>query len=150
MTVRLAVADDGHQMHRLAKAAYRRYVTRIGRPPAPMSADYTSIADSGHAWVAEQHGHLIGFLVLEPHPDHLLLENVAVDPRCQGVGVGSRLLELAEEQARLMGLAEVRLFTNAAMTENLEYYPRRGYRQTHRALEDGYQRVFFAKRLFDA
>ena len=46
-----------------------------------------------------------------------------------------------------MGLPEVRLYTNAAMTENLEYFPRRGYRQTHRAEHDGYDRVFFAKLL---
>lgn len=31
------------------------------------------------------------------------------------------------------------------MTENLEYYPRRGYRETHRAQQHGYRRVFFTK-----
>ena len=86
-------------------------------------------------------------VVLEPHPDHLLLDNVAVDPDRHGTGVGGQLLAFAERRARLLRLAEVRLFTNAAMTENLEYYPRRGYRQTHRAEQDGYQRVFFTKPL---
>ena len=150
LTVRPAVAADGDRMVQVAQAAYQHYVRRIGRPPAPMTADYARIAGSGAAWVAEQHGHLVGFVVLELHADHLLLENVAVDPAQQGAGVGGRLLALAEEQARLMGLPEVRLFTNAAMTENLEYYPRRGYRQTHRAEQDGYQRVFFSKHLNDA
>jgi len=150
LTVRPAVAADGDRMVQVAQAAYQHYVRRIGRPPAPMTADYARIAGSGAAWVAEQHGHLVGFVVLELHADHLLLENVAVDPAQQGAGVGGRLLALVEEQARLMGLPEVRLFTNAAMTENLEYYPRRGYRQTHRAEQDGYQRVFFSKHLNDA
>jgi hypothetical protein len=31
------------------------------------------------------------------------------------------------------------------MTENLAYYPRHGYTKTHRALQDGFQRVFFRK-----
>jgi hypothetical protein len=31
------------------------------------------------------------------------------------------------------------------MTENLACYPRRGYTQTHRAVEDGFNRVFFRK-----
>jgi hypothetical protein len=31
------------------------------------------------------------------------------------------------------------------MTENLDYYPRRGYHETHRAEEDGFRRVFFRK-----
>lgn len=150
LMVRPAVAVDGPQLQQLAQAAYEVYVPRIGRLPAPMTADYAGIAGSGRAWVAEQDGSLVGFVVLEPHQDHLLLENVAVDPDHQGTGVGRRLLALAEDQARLMGLPEVRLFTNAAMTENLEYYPRQGYRQTHRSEQDGYRRVFFSKPLNDA
>lgn len=47
--------------------------------------------------------------------------------------------------AAARGLNEVRLYTNAAMTENLTYYPRHGYRETHRATQDGYRRVFFTK-----
>ena len=147
LTVRPAAAADGAQMNRLAQAAYRRYVPRIGRPPAPMTADYASGASGEHAWVAVQHGRVVGFLILTPRADHLLLDNVAVDPDRQGSGVGTRLLALAEDQARLLGLPEVRLYTNAAMTENLEYYPRKGYRQTHRAEQDGYDRVFFSKHL---
>ena len=33
----------------------------------------------------------------------------------------------------------------AAMIENLAYYPRRGYIETHRADQDGFHRVFFRK-----
>jgi hypothetical protein len=31
------------------------------------------------------------------------------------------------------------------MTENLTFSPRHGYRETGRALQDGYRRVFFSK-----
>jgi hypothetical protein len=31
------------------------------------------------------------------------------------------------------------------MTENLAYYPRHGYAETHRAEQDGFSRVFFRK-----
>ena len=110
-----------------------------------MTADYGRISRSGHAWVAEQAGGIVGILVLEPAEDHLLLENVAVTPRAQGLGVGGRLLRLAEEQARAHGVGEVRLYTNEAMTENLGYYPRHGYRETHRATQEGFRRVFFTK-----
>jgi GNAT superfamily N-acetyltransferase len=149
VTVRLAVTADVERMHQLAQAAYGCYVPRIGRPPAPMTADYAGIASSGHAWVAEHRGRIVGFLVLEPQLDHLLLHNVAVHTDQQGVGIGGRLLAFAEDQARLLGLPEVRLFTNAAMTANLEYYPHRGYQQTHGAEQNGYQRVFFSKHLPD-
>jgi hypothetical protein len=40
---------------------------------------------------------------------------------------------------------EIRLYTNEAMTENLDRCPRRGYHETHRSTQNGYQRVFFSK-----
>ncbi len=85
--------------------------------------------------------------MLEPAEDHLLLEDVAVAPQAQGLGVGGRLLWLAEEQACARGLREVRLYTNEAMTENLAYYLRRGYSETHQATQNGFRRVFFTKLL---
>ena len=48
-------------------------------------------------------------------------------------GSAQRLLDLAEQQADCLGLPEVRLYTNESMTENLAFYSRRGYRETHRA-----------------
>lgn len=69
-----------------------------------MTADYSRIASSGQPWVAEQQGCVVGLLVLEAHSDHLLLENIAVDPDRQGADVEGRLLALAERKARLLGL----------------------------------------------
>jgi hypothetical protein len=48
-------------------------------------------------------------------------------PAAQGQGIGARLLALAEDHARALDVPEIRLFTNAAMTENLAYYWRHGY-----------------------
>jgi GNAT superfamily N-acetyltransferase len=114
-----------------------------------MTADYARAVRSGHAWVAVEHGEVAGFAVLVAQPGHLLLENVAVLPAAQGRGVGARLMTLAEDLARGLHLSEIRLYTNEAMTENLSYYPRHGYFETHRAEQDGFQRVFFRKRLID-
>jgi N-acetylglutamate synthase-like GNAT family acetyltransferase len=143
--IRPATAADVPAVRELVGAAYRRYVPRMGREPAPMTADYAAIVAAGRAWVAEADGRLAGLVVLVP--DHLLLENVAVDPAQQGRGVGSVLLAFADEHARALGLPEVRLYTNEMMTENLAYYPRRGYVETHRTEEHGFNRVFFTKRL---
>jgi GNAT superfamily N-acetyltransferase len=62
---------------------------------------------------------LRALLVLVPSPDGLVLESVAVRPAAQGSGVGGRLLALAGDRARGLGLTEIRLYTNVAMTENL-------------------------------
>jgi GNAT superfamily N-acetyltransferase len=147
LDVRKAGPGDVAEIRAVAAAAYAPYVARIGRPPAPMAADYAAAVGRGEVWVAVGDGAIEGLLVLVPAPDHLLLENVAVRPAAQGTGIGARLLALADDEARRLGLAEIRLYTNAAMTENLAYYPRHGYVETHRGEGDGFSRVYFAKRL---
>lgn len=145
--IRPATAADVPAIRELVAAAYRHYVPRIGREPAPMTADHAATVAAGRAWVAEVDGRIAGLVVLVPEPGHLLLENVAVDPARQGRGVGAVLLAFADDRARSLGLPEVRLYTNEAMTENIAYYPRRGYVETHRTEANGFRRVFFAKRL---
>ena len=149
LRIRPATAADAQAIGALVEAAYGHYVERIGKRPAPMDEDYAEVVRRGHTWVAEDAGALAGVLagvlVLEPGADHLLIENVAVSPGWWGQGVGRRLLELAEERAREAGLAELRLYTNALMTENQAYYARRGYRETGRQVVDGFDRVYFAK-----
>jgi GNAT superfamily N-acetyltransferase len=149
LTIRPAGPPDVDELGRIAAAAYQRYVPRTGRPPAPMTADYALAVRAGDAWVAVQEGQVLGFAVLVPQRSHLLLENVAVAPQAQGRGVGARLLVWAEERARDLGLDEIRLYTNEAMTENLAWYPRHGYAETHRSEQDGFRRVFFRKSLMD-
>jgi GNAT superfamily N-acetyltransferase len=147
VTVRLAGHGDAETLRRIAVVAYEPYVARIGRAPAPMTADYAQAVRDRQAWVAVEDGQPVGFVVLVDEPGYLLLENVAVLPAAQGHGIGGRLLSLAEQHARSLGRSEIRLYTNEAMTENLAYYPRRGYTETHRAEQDGFRRVFFRKLL---
>jgi GNAT superfamily N-acetyltransferase len=147
LTVRRAEVSDVAALRDVANEAYRHYVPRIGRLPAPMIADYAEAVRGGLAWAAVRDGEIVGLLVLAMKPDHLLLENVAVLPSAQRGGIGARLLVFAEEQARGLGRDEIRLYTNEAMTENLAYYPKHGYTETHRAEQDGFRRVFFSKRL---
>ncbi len=147
-TIRPATAEDAEGATGVARAAFTGYVERLGGvEPWPMSLDYAVLIEAGHTWVAEQDGQVVGVLVLEPHEDHLLLEILAVTPARQGSGLGTRLLDLAESQARDLGLPEVRLFTNMLMTENLVFYPRHGYVETHRDQVGPFHRVFFTKRL---
>lgn len=204
LTIRLAGDSDVPVLQAIAAAAYQLYLPRVGRPPAPMTADYAAIVERGQAWLAtegtvaglsagagEPVGDVsagvsesaaglsagvgeptvagvpaaarapagtaqpaigagtqaAGLIVLVPADNYLLLENVAVVPSAQGRGVGGALLRFAEDHARSLGLGEIRLYTNAAMTENLAYYPRRGYRETGRGEQDGFSRVFFAKQI---
>ncbi len=143
----MATQQDAVRLRAIADAAYAPYLARIGRPPAPVTADYAGQIVRRQVWVAEGSDGVVGLLVLVERSDHLLLENVAVHPTAQGQGIGARLLATAEEHAAALGLSEIRLYTNVAMTENLSYYPRHGYAETHRAQDDGFDRVYFSKHL---
>lgn len=147
VTLRPADSGDVPVLRAIAAAAYGHYVPRIGRTPAPMTADYADAVRSGQAWAAAEYGEVVGFAILVGQPGYLLLENVAVLPAAQGRGIGAQLMALAEDRARSLHLGEIRLYTNEAMTENLAYYRRRGYTETHRAEQDGFRRVFFRKPL---
>ncbi|MCQ9387359.1 GNAT family N-acetyltransferase [Brevibacterium sp. 50QC2O2] len=139
--------SDVPAIRAIVAAAYGQYVERIGLEPAPMNADYAKLVGDGHVVVARRDGEVVGMMVMELHPDHLHVANLAVDPKIQGSGVGSLLLTYAEHCARSQGRPEMRLYTNAKMTENLEYYSRRGFRETGRHSEDGFDRVYFTREL---
>jgi ribosomal protein S18 acetylase RimI-like enzyme len=147
LTIRAATSADLPDVVRCVAAAYAMYVERIGRPPAPMTADYEALVGRGVVRVAEDERGLAGLVVAWPEAGHLFIENVAVWPERQGEGIGSRLLDDCEAQARELGLGELRLYTNEAMTENLAYYPRRGFVEIGRRVEDGFRRVYFSKQL---
>ena len=140
------MSADVADIEQIVAAAYRPYIARIGRPPAPMTADYAALVAAGAADVLLDDTPA-GVLVTVAEPDHLLIENVAVAPWAQGRGHGRRLLDYAEQRARSHGLTELRLYTNALMTENLALYPRLGYRETGRHTDNGFDRVYFTKAL---
>jgi ribosomal protein S18 acetylase RimI-like enzyme len=132
--LRRASAEDAAAVAALVDRAYRKYLPRIGRPPAPMVADYSDVIRRHQVWTAEKDDVLIAVLVLVPEENTLLIDNIAVDPSSQGKGVGRRLMAFAESEALRQGFGSVRLYTNEKMTENIALYIRLGYRETGREI----------------
>jgi N-acetylglutamate synthase-like GNAT family acetyltransferase len=145
--IRPAVAGDVPAIEALVRDAYAMYVPRIGREPAPVTADHAGLVAAGRTSVIEADGEVAGVIVLIPGGAHLLVENVAVAPKAQGRGLGRELMAFAERRAAQLGMAELRLYTNQLMTENLALYPALGYTETGRRVEDGFARVYFSKRI---
>ena len=140
--LRAAAPQDAARLREIAHAAYGKYVPRIGRAPAPMSADYAAAIAAGHVVVIEAAGAVIGYMVAWSEPDAYFVDNIAVDPARQGRGAGRVLIDRAVREARRLGLPALRLYTNAAMHENLAMYGRMGFLETHRAAGQGFNRVF--------
>lgn len=143
--IRRAQALDVVTVERIVSAAYTPYIARIGKPPGPMLDDYFAIVASGTAHVIEHEARVAGVIVLVPHADHLLIDNIAVDPAARGLGLGRLLLEFADTEARALGLPELRLYTHQLMHENIALYTRVGWIETARTEQSGYARVFMRK-----
>lgn len=145
--LRIATAADRAAVEAIVAAAYSPYLPRIGREPGPMRDDYAALIRAERVHVAETDGRVQGLLVLLPEDEAMLLDNVAVDPASQGLGVGRALLQFAEQAALRAGYRAIRLYTNEAMTENIALYARIGYVETHRGEEKGLHRVYMTKQL---
>jgi ribosomal protein S18 acetylase RimI-like enzyme len=145
--IRRAGAPDRAAVVACVDVAFRGFIPKIGKPPAPMLADYGALIAKGQVHVLEADGELAGVLVTEAKADHLFVDVVAVRPERRRQGLGRSLMAFAAAEARRLGLAEVRLYTHEVMVEALALYPALGYHEIGRRVEDGYARVYFGKRL---
>ena len=145
VAIRPAGGDDVESIRALVERAYSRWVPVIGLRPVPMDADYAALVEEGDVFVLADPD-VVGVLVLRPADGGaLMVENVAVDPGRQGMGLGPILLEFAERQAAQRGIGELRLYTHELMTANIELYERLGWTEYDRLAERGFARVFMRK-----
>ena len=147
MQIRPAKVTDLEFIQSCAVAAYTKYIERIGKPPAPMVADFAEAVNNATVSVIESSGELVGYVVYYPVDSEMHLENVAVLPDYHGKGFGRALIVHVEESAKACAMNSVSLYTNEAMTENLQLYPSLGYSEYKRCTEAGFKRVFFNKLL---
>lgn len=145
--IRQARVEDEAGVVAVVRAAYLPYVDSIGIRPGPLDDDYAEMIRQQQVWLLEQGDAIRAVLVLSPEPQAMLLVNVAVDPVYQGHGHGRQLIDFAEARTRALDLPLIRLYTNAAMQANVILYQRLGYRETHRGMEHGFNRVFMEKAL---
>lgn len=143
MMPRRALAADCATVKAVIDAAFAPYAPLIGRNPAPMQADCAALIAAGAVWLCTDQA----VMACAPCADSMELDILAVSPAAQGQGLGARLVAQCESLARQMGLPAVTLHTNAAMTGALRLYPKLGYTETDRRVDQGFQRVFFRKTL---
>jgi len=144
--IRIANVDDVSAIRHCAKTAYAPYVKRMGKAPAPMVADFDTLVEQRFVYVLEIEGNFRGFIVCFSNQDHLHIENIAVLPEFHGLGLGKQLMDFAETEAA-RGFSRIELYTNEKMWENLMLYPKLGYEEFARQVQDGFARVFFRKYL---
>jgi ribosomal protein S18 acetylase RimI-like enzyme len=138
---------DVPRLTELARAAYAHYVERLGGPPRPMTDDYAEVVQRHQVIVAARGGEIVGMVVLGVDKEGFFVDNVAVDPSHQRIGVGKALLKRAESAARDAGFDSIYLYTHERMAENLGLYARIGYVEYDRRPHGGARIVYLRKEL---
>ncbi|HEX7091328.1 MAG TPA: helix-turn-helix domain-containing GNAT family N-acetyltransferase [Longimicrobiales bacterium] len=75
------------------------------------------------------------------------IKRMWVAPAMRGLGLGRRILEALESEARALGLGTLRLETNRALVEARRLYERAGYVEVAPFNDDPYADHWFEKRL---
>ena len=75
------------------------------------------------------------------------LKRMWVADDVRGLGIGRRMLDALEAEARALGLETLRLETNRALEEAISLYRKAGYREVPRFNDDPYAHHWFEKRL---
>jgi len=147
ITISEANVSDADAVRSCAQSAYKHYVERMGKEPAPMRVDFTRAMSKGTISIAKIDSELVGFAIHFEQGDCEQLENIAVLPSHQAKGIGKQLLQHVENISQDKGQSRIELYTNELMHENIALYKHLGYAETHRKTEDGFSRVYFAKEL---
>ncbi|MFK8035119.1 MAG: GNAT family N-acetyltransferase [Hyphomicrobiales bacterium] len=124
--IRMARSTDANALASCIEAAYAKYEERIADLPNVSEGIADEIANK-QVWVALESGEIVASLFLAANDGFLKLENLAVHPNHSGKGLGRRLTELAENEARLQGYEELRLNTHLEIPENIKLYEHLGW-----------------------
>jgi putative acetyltransferase len=108
-------------------------------------------------WVIDLRGEIIGCFGIESHSEtHTELRRMYLDRRFRGAGIAKRMLECAEEQARLLGFRKMLVSTAEIQRAADRFYRRSGFRQvrmevaqvmTTKQAGGGLTRFYFEKEL---
>jgi len=75
------------------------------------------------------------------------IKRLWVSPSARGLGIAARLMQAAEDAARTLGIATLRLDTNSALPEAARLYRKTGWSEIDRFNDDPYPDQFFEKRI---
>ena len=122
--------DDFEALLALRLAAMHESLQQLGRFDPRRARERLSRAfEPAHTRHILQGDERVGFVVLLPMRDHLLLDHLYIAPQAQGQGVGSWVMIQVLDEADRLGLA-VRL-TALKLSDANRFYQRHGFELQH-------------------
>ena len=141
---RLGARDDPAPILALIRAEFAFMDGRID-PPSSMhrlrAADVASQAAAGEVWVIGPAGAPLACVFLTPKPAALYIGKLTVAGPARGQGLARRLVDLAEQRARALGLPALELQTRVELTGNHATFARLGFVQVGETAHPGYDRT---------
>lgn len=151
--VQITVTDPASQD---ARWCFEQYFTELGTrfdagfdPTLSISAHAHELTPpAGLLLVARLREEPVGCGALKFHENAIgELKRMWVAPRARGLGLGRRLLEALEHEARQAGMKVLHLETNRALIEAIEMYRRSGYQEVEAFNAEPYAHHWFEKHL---
>jgi ribosomal protein S18 acetylase RimI-like enzyme len=130
--IRAAFADQGGQTDP-PSSALKETTEAVAR----------KLADGG-GFAAFDGVEMVALVLFNPDDDALYLGRLAVASAARGQGLATRLLELAEAEARRLGYAKTRLRVRLDLPANRRLFEANGYAETARLSHPGYEKPTFA------
>ncbi|WP_027599749.1 GNAT family N-acetyltransferase [Pseudomonas sp. MOIL14HWK12:I2] len=137
LTFQPTTSADADLLVGIRIAAMRESLEQLGRfDPERARARFLNAFDPEYCHFVEINGVNVGFFVVRPFPDHLLLDHLYVLPEHQGQGIGSEVLGriFADADARKLS---IRLGALRGSKANA-FYRRHGFQQVSEAEWDIY------------
>ena len=127
--LRQARREDADSISRLINDAFRseRFFSDEDRTNP---GEVRDLMQKGLFLLAEENGQLIACVYLEPRGDRFYLGLLSVEPSRQNAGMGSFLMNAAEDYARAHGARALDLQIVNVRAELPAYYRRFGYAET--------------------
>jgi len=131
------LAADAGQLADLRVEAMRESLERVGRFDAARARArlLDGFAPEHTRWIVAD-GERVGFFVLRPQDDGLLLDHLYIRPACQGRGAGAAALQAIFAQADARG-CELRVGALRESDAN-RFYLRHGFRIVRQEAFDNY------------
>ena len=144
----IALADPAAPEARYCLAEYFAELDRRfpgGFDPGPPADPARYRPPLGAFLMATLDGQTLGCVALSI-PDREV-KRLWIAPQARGLGLARRLMAAIEDQARAMGLTDLRLDTNATLTEAVTLYRRTGWVEIPRYNDNPYAQAWFGKLL---
>jgi putative acetyltransferase len=154
--IRKARDDDSDGLIRLIEDCYAEYPGCVldveGEAPELISPASWHTEAGGRLWVAERDGAVVGCVAILPDSQRTVeLKKLYVSSEARRLGLGARLCELVEAEARGRGATTVILWSDTRFEDAHRLYEGRGYERgpDTRELHDASQSVeyYFRKSL---